>query len=75
MECTFCGAKTKESTSTFVADLGDILIIVRNVPCLKCMQCGEEFYSNDVSNKLDEITTKAKESLTEIALIDYKKAA
>lgn len=49
--------------------------IIKNVPCTKCTQCGEEFLSGDVVKKIELITAKLKEMLTEVAIVDYASVA
>ncbi|CUQ49288.1 YgiT-type zinc finger domain [Dorea longicatena] len=36
MVCMNCGANAEKGFTTDVTDVGDCLIIVRNVPCYKC---------------------------------------
>ncbi len=39
MKCIACGASAVKGLTTSVSDLGNCLIIVRNVPCYKCVEC------------------------------------
>ena len=71
MKCIACGAKTYLGTTTDVADIGNCLIVVRNVPCHKCSECNEVIYTADIVKHLETITTKAKAVVTEIAVVDY----
>lgn len=50
-------------------------IIIKNVPCTKCTQCGEEYLNGVTLQKIESILTRLKNMLTEIAVIDYNKAA
>ncbi len=75
MLCIHCGAKAEKSLNTSVTDLGSCLIIVRNVPCYKCMECSEIIYTGDVVKKLEEIIAHAKMLMQEISVIDYSKVA
>ena len=75
MKCLKCAAETVKSTTTDVTDLGDCLIIIRNVPCYKCTECNEILYTGDVIRKLDAIIAKAKQTLNEIAVIDFARQA
>ncbi|MCH5304722.1 MAG: YgiT-type zinc finger protein, partial [Ruminococcus sp.] len=43
MTCCYCGGDTAESTTTYVAEIGERIIIIKHVPCEKCTQCGETF--------------------------------
>ena len=38
MKCISCKNEMYESLTTDVTDLGNIVIIIRNVPCLKCKE-------------------------------------
>ncbi|NBH27534.1 type II toxin-antitoxin system MqsA family antitoxin [Lachnospiraceae bacterium] len=75
MLCMECGANADKGYTTDVTDLGNCLVIVRNVPCYKCTECNETIYTADVVKRLDEIVEQAKKMMQEIAIIDYGKAA
>ena len=75
MICMKCGEKTEKGFTTDVTDLGNCLIIVRNVPCYKCVECDEIFYTADVVKKLEEIRDKASGIMQAISVIDYTDAA
>jgi YgiT-type zinc finger domain-containing protein len=67
-----CKGKTQNSFSTFTADIGNCIVIVKNVPSQMCDQCGEVSYSDDVARRLEQIVNSIKDSaLTEIAVINY----
>ena len=60
--CSYCrGKELKESSTTYVAALGDYAIIIKNVPGLECVQCGEKYYTDEVMQNIERIATKAKE--------------
>ena len=46
-------------------------IIIKNVPCSKCTQCGEEYLNGVTLAKIESILEKLKDILTEIAVVDY----
>ena len=75
MKCISCKNEMYESLTTDVTDLGNIVIIIRNVPCLKCKECNEEYYTAETITKLESIVEGVKKSLQEIAIIDFKKVA
>jgi hypothetical protein len=50
-------------------------IIIKNVPCTKCTQCGEEYLNGITLEKIETILNKLKDLLTEIAVVDYNSAA
>ena len=75
MLCMECGANADKGYTTDVTDLGNCLVIVRNVPCYKCTECNEIIYTADVIKRLEGILEQAKKMMQEIAIIDYGKAA
>lgn len=72
MTCFYCKGDMLDSTTTYVEDLGNCIIIIRNVPCLKCSQCGEVSYNGTVLKQLEKIVDQLKNSLTEVAIVNYK---
>ena len=58
-----------------MVDLGNCIVIVKNVPSQVCTQCGEVSYSDEVAACLEQIISQVKNSLTEIAVINYPSAA
>lgn len=75
MKCARCGGAAGQGVTTSVTDFGDCLIIIRNVPCYKCEECGEAVYTADVVQRLEALIAAAKTLAQEISIIDYTKAA
>lgn len=50
-------------------------MIIENVPCLKCSQCGEEFLVTSVAEKIDDILDSVERITSKIFILDYKTAA
>ena len=49
MKCLLCKEDAmKNDKSTYFAQLPDCYVIIENVPCRKCAQCGEVVYSASV---------------------------
>ena len=48
-------------------------MVVNHVPSIECVQCGEKFYSDEVSKKLEEIYETAKKMDASIVEADYEK--
>ena len=72
--CSYCrGKELKESTAAYEAIPGDYTII-RNVPCLECVQCGEKYYTDEVMQNIERIATKAKDLNSEFFVAEYKAA-
>lgn len=74
--CMFCKSKMmKESTTTHVVDYKKSVIVIKNVPCEECDQCGAKFYSDGVAEHLENIVNDSKRLLQELSIIDYSKIA
>ena len=43
MTCFYCKGNIESSTTTYMTDYQGCYIIIKNVPCEKCSQCGEEY--------------------------------
>lgn len=71
--CSYCrGKELKESLTTYVAVISDYTFIIKNVPCLECVQCGEKYYTDEVMQNIERIITKAKELNSEFFVAEYK---
>ena len=74
--CMYCKCReVSAAVTTHVVNYKSSLIVIKNVPCLECVQCGETYFSDEVASRLEEIVSKAKNFLQEISVIDYQKAA
>ena len=66
---------TKNSTTTHVVNYKGCIIVIKNVPCEECEQCGEKYYSGAVVEKLEKIVDTVKKLMQEVAVVDYNLAA
>ena len=74
--CMFCKCDTvTPSLTTHVVNYNCTNIVIKNVPCEECEQCGEKFYTDDVAEKLEKMVNAAKQMMQEIAVLDYSKVA
>ena len=74
--CMFCKCDTvTPSLTTHVVNYNGAIIVIKNVPCEECEQCGEKFYTDYVAEKLEKMVNAAKQMMQEIAVLDYSKVA
>ena len=73
--CFYCKGTMENAFTGYMADLDGHYVIVKNVPCHKCKQCGEVSFSGETVAKIEEIIEMLKTVLTEVAIVDYAKAA
>ena len=64
----------KDSITTHVVKLKACIIIIKNVPCAECVQCGETFFDNDVALQIEKIVKELKSVITEVAIVNYSAA-
>ncbi len=65
----------KEAVTTYFTHFNNCYVIIENVSCLKCGQCGEEFINTSVAEKIDDILDSIEKIASRIFILDYAKAA
>jgi YgiT-type zinc finger domain-containing protein len=70
-----CGKDAYKSTTTEAIEMGFGLLVIRNIPCYKCDECDEIFYTGDVAEKIERISEMVKSLMQEVTIVDYEKAA
>lgn len=58
--CPLCGGGKRAGTTTFTAELGFGVVVVRNVPALVCTQCGADWIADEVAARLEEVVEDAR---------------
>ena len=66
-----CKGDMEDRLTTFMVDLGNCIVIVKNVPSHVCKQCGEVSYSDEVSARLEQIVDTVKKAPVEISISNY----
>lgn len=74
MTCFMCKGDIQETTTSYMTEYNGCYIIIKNVPCSRCVQCGEEYLNGATLEKIEGILEKLKGILTEIAVVDYNAA-
>ncbi len=76
MKCMSCkSGEMKSSKTTYFSQLNNCYVIIENVPCLKCEQCGEEYLNTAVAEKIDDILDSIEKIASKIFILDYTTAA
>ena len=74
--CMYCKCKTTLSSfTTHVVNYKNCIIIIKNVPCEECEQCGAKYYSDETARQLEKLVNTAKQLMQEISVINYTKVA
>ena len=74
MTCFYRKGTMTESTTTHFAELDNCCVIIKNVPCMKCNQCGEVIYTAAVAQRIEQIIGSLEKALPEIAVVNYSAA-
>ena len=71
--CTLCGGTLEKSTTEFIEKQDNYIVVIKNIPCEKCTQCGEAYFSSDVAQKIEYILSKIQRISSEltVTVIDY----
>lgn len=76
MRCLSCKMEEMiEDKNAYFVKLNNCYVIIENVPCFKCRQCGEIYYKASVLEKIDEILEKLENIASKIFIMDYSNAA
>jgi len=75
--CIFCGGNLKQSKTDYIEKNGSMVILIKDVPCEECEQCGETYFNNNIVKKIEHILNGIQPISSEITLtvIDYTKNA
>ena len=71
MTCFMCKGDMEDKLTTFMVDIGDCIVIVKNVPSHVCRQCGEVSYSDEVSERLEQIVDAVRKTPVEISISNF----
>jgi YgiT-type zinc finger domain-containing protein len=58
--CPLCGGGKKAGKTTFTVELGEGILVVRNVPALLCNQCGEDWIEDKIASRLEKLADQAR---------------
>lgn len=75
MKCIRCGNEAYTSTTTEAVELGNGVLVIRNIPCFKCATCDEIHFTGDVVKRLEKIIAEAKQHIQELSVVNYAGAA
>jgi len=75
--CVFCGGRLAQSVTDYIEKIENHIILIKDVPCDECEQCGETYFKNNIVKALERILNNIQHISSEITLtvIDYMKNA
>ncbi|MEN6644099.1 MAG: type II toxin-antitoxin system MqsA family antitoxin [Armatimonadia bacterium] len=72
---TVCGGTMQPERVLFAVELGTGVLVVRNVPALVCSRCGEQWFSDETTQKLEQLADDARRRGAEVEVITLPDAA
>jgi YgiT-type zinc finger domain-containing protein len=67
--CPLCGGKKQPGTTTFTAELGFGVVVIRNVPATICAQCGTDWIADDVAERLETLVDDARKKRPQVEVL------
>jgi len=71
MKCFYCKGKMSPGSTAHVVNFGGGVIVIKNVPCEKCEQCGETIYTGMIVKQLEEIVRDLKKTMVEVVIVSF----
>ena len=75
MTCLLCKGEMKPGTTIHTVQLNNCVVVIKNVPCLKCEQCGEVVLSADTVARIERILHTVKKAVAEITVVNFPDCA
>ena len=81
MKCSHCAIGKKlytldESSASYLGKLPNgKYLIIESIPCLICPNCGEEYFSTTIAEKMDAILGERNASTEKVKIMDFANAA
>ena len=75
--CIFCKGKIGKGRTDYIENNKKHVILIRDVPCEKCGQCGETYFDHNIVQAIERILNQIQYISGEITLtvVDYTKNA
>ncbi|MBT9556494.1 MAG: type II toxin-antitoxin system MqsA family antitoxin [Myxococcales bacterium] len=67
--CPVCGGSRVNGRVTFTADLGEVVVVVRQVPATVCDQCGEQWIEDTVAASLEQRAADARRRGAQVEVV------
>ncbi len=73
--CPLCGGRLKQGMATVPFVLGDLVVVVKNVPAQVCTNCHEPYMSGKVTDKLTSLVNQLRTLGGEVMVVSYEDAS
>jgi YgiT-type zinc finger domain-containing protein len=73
--CFYCKGGMESAHNTHFTELDNCMVIIKNVPCYNCSQCGEVVYTMTMLEEIEKIIENVRAIKTEVVIMDFKNTA
>lgn len=73
MGCDYCGAESAKTMTTYTGKTASGVIIIENIECNKCVQCGSEAYDEREADLILEIAEAFENDAVRVIVVDAEK--
>jgi len=70
--CPLCGGTKQPGTTTFTAELGFGVVVIRNVPATVCSQCGADWLSDETVARIEKAIEDARAKHSPIEVLAFQ---
>ena len=67
--CPLCGGAKTAGTTTFTAELGFGVVVIRHVPATICGQCGEDWIADEIARKIERLVDDARQKRLQVEVM------
>ena len=69
--CPLCGGTRQLGKTTFTAELGFGIVVIRQVPATICVQCGADWIDDDIASQLEKMTNDARKKHSQVEVLAF----
>ena len=69
--CPLCGGSKRPGVTTFTAELGFGVVVIREVPATICSQCGADWLSDDVAQQIEALVDDARKKRLLVEVVSF----
>jgi len=69
--CALCGGAKEPGRTTFTADLGFGVVVVRDVPATVCSQCGADWLDDETAAHIEAIVESARTKRSQVEVMAF----
>ena len=67
--CPLCGGAKAPGTTTFTAELGFGVVVIRHVPATICAQCGKDWIADEVAQRIETLVADARRKRSQVEIM------